>query len=84
MCWIRDGTWIANEARSPELAIIISYPKGASGIILLLIIKKADKISRILPDFICKNNRFSACLYNFEQTGTITIFGEHGVIAQIP
>ena len=24
-------------------------------------IKNAHKISRILPDFICKNNRFSAC-----------------------
>ena len=24
-------------------------------------IKTAHKISRILPDFICKNNRFSAC-----------------------
>ena len=42
-----------------------------------LAIINAHKISRILPDFICKNNRFSAC-FNFEQTRTITIFGEHG------
>ena len=40
-------------------------------------IKNAHKISRILPDFICKNNRFSAC-FDFEQTRTVTIFGEHG------
>ena len=43
-----------------ELAIIISYPTSASGIIVLW--KKGHKISRILPNFInCKNNRFSAC-----------------------
>ena len=28
--------WIANEARSTELAVIISYPTIASGIIILL------------------------------------------------
>ena len=34
-------------------------------------IKNAQKILRILPDCICKNNRFSACT-------VYTIFGEHG------
>ena len=34
-------------------------------------IKNAQKILRILPDCICKNNRFSTCT-------VYTIFGEHG------
>ena len=42
-------------------------------------IKNAHKIWRILPEFICKNNQFSAC-FNFEQTGTVTIVGEHGIM----
>ena len=48
--------WIANKARSAQLAIIISYPTGVSWIIVLL--KTPRKISRSL---ICKNNRFSTC-----------------------
>ena len=39
---------IANEARSAELAIIISYPTSASGIIVLL--KTSTKTSLNLPD----------------------------------
>ena len=38
--------------------MIIWYSTSTSGIIVF--IKNAHKISRILPDFICKNNRFSA------------------------
>ena len=49
--------------------IIISYPTSASGIIVF--IKNAQKILRILSDCICKNNRFSTCT-------VYTIFGEHG------
>ena len=56
--WVQDGR-SANEARTAELAIIVSYPTSASGIIVLL--KNAPKISRIRPDFICKNKRISAC-----------------------
>ena len=53
-------TWLeANEACSVELAIIISYPKIASGKIILL--KTPTKYLRIRLDFICKNNQFSAC-----------------------
>ena len=63
-----------------ELAIIISYPTSTSGIIVFL--KTPDKISRILPEFSCKNNRFSACFY-FEQTGVVAMFGEHGIMAHI-
>ena len=46
-------------------------------------VKNAHKISWILPHFICKNNRFSAWL-NFEQKRSVTIFGEHGIMAQSP
>ena len=54
---------VANEARSDELAIIIKYQTSASIIIVFLIIKNAHRVSRILPDFICKNNRFLACFF---------------------
>ena len=49
---------VANEARSAELAINISYPKREWNKCFL---KNAHKISQILPDFICKNDRFAAC-----------------------
>ena len=42
------------------------------------LIKKAHKIFRIRPDFICKNNRIQF-VFNFEQTRTVTMFGEHGI-----
>ena len=67
--------------RSTELAIIISYPTSASGTIIL--IKTAHKIWRILPDFICEPSDFHL-VFNFEQTRTVTIFGEHGITAHIP
>ena len=39
-------------------------------------------ISRILPNIISKNNRFSAVFFfNFEQTRIVTIFREHGIMA---
>ena len=38
--------------------------------------KNAYKISRILPDFFAKTTDFQLIL-NFEQTCTVTIFGEH-------
>ena len=46
-------------------------------------IKNAHKISRILPDFICKSNQIQVS-FNFGQTRTVTIFGEHGIMADIP
>ena len=71
-----------NEARSAKLAIIISYLNiTASGS------KNAHKISlKILPDFICKKKSdFQLFLINyFEQTCTVTMFGEHGTMAHIP
>ena len=41
-------------------------------------------ISRILPNIKSKNNRFSAVVFfffNFEQTRTVTIFRQHGIMA---
>ena len=72
-----------NEARSAELAIIILYLNiTVSGF------KHAHKISlRILPDFICeKKSDFQLffLINYFEQTCTVTIFGEHGTMAHIP
>jgi len=45
--------------------------------------KNAHKIPRILPDFICKTTDFQL-VFNFEQTRTVTIFEEHGIMAHIP
>ena len=41
-------------------------------------IKNPNKISRILPDFICKTTNFQL-VFNFGQTRTVTILGEHGI-----
>ena len=69
---------ICNEARSTELAVNIPYLTSASG--NFFFIKNANNIWRILSAIICKNNRFSVCFY-FEQRRTVTIFGEHGIMA---
>ena len=66
-CWLGQSDWFAISDHLTivprmcvgyQLAIIISYPTSASGI--MVFIKNADKISRILTYFICKNKRFSA------------------------
>ena len=54
------------------MAIII-YPTSASGIIVLL--KK--------PNSFVKTTDFQL-VFNFEQTRTVTIFGEHGIMVHIP
>ena len=46
-------------------------------------VKNAHKISRILPGFICKRNRFQL-VFNFEQMRTVTLFGEQATMAHIP
>ena len=74
---------VANEARSAELAlaIIILYPTRASGIIVLL--KTPTKYREFLPTISVKTTNFQL-VFNFEQTRTVTIFGEHGIMAHIP
>ena len=64
-----------------ELAIIISYPTSASGIIALL--KTPTKYGEFFPTLFVKINDF-LLVFNFEQTHTVTIFGEHGIMAPIP
>ena len=75
---------MANEARSAELAIIISYLTSASGIIVLL--KTPTKYREFFSTLFClfvKTTDFQL-LFNFEQTRTVTIFGEHGIMAHVP
>ena len=61
-----------------ELAIIISYPTSASGIIVLS--KTPTNYREFFPTLFVKTTDFQLLL-NFEQTRTVTIFGEHGIVA---
>ena len=64
-----------------ELAIVISHPTNASGIIVLL--KTPIKYREIFPTLFVKTTNFQL-VFNFEQMCTVTIFGEHGIMAHIP
>ena len=64
-----------------ELAIIISNPQSASGIIVLL--KTPTKHREFFATLLVKTTDFRL-ISNFEQTRTVTIFGEHGIMAHIP
>ena len=66
---------------SSELAIIISYLTSASGIIVLL--KTPAKYREFFPTLLVKTTDFQLVL-NFEQTRTVTIFGDYGIMAHIP
>ena len=68
--------WIAKQALSAELAIIISYPTSASGITVLL--KTPTKNREFFPTLFVKTTDFQL-VFNFEQTRTVTMFGEHGI-----
>ena len=70
---------MASEACSAKLAIIISYPASASGIIILL--KTSTKYREFFPILFAKTTNFQL-VFNFEQTSTVTI-GEHGIMAHI-
>ena len=61
--------------RSTDLAIIISYPTSASGIIVLL--QTPTKYREFSPILFLKTIDFQLVI-NFEQARTVTIFGEHG------
>ena len=67
-----------------SLAIIMSYCPTASnkrnGIIVLL--KTPTKYQEFSPTLFVKTTDFQL-VYNFEQTSTVSMFGEHGIIAQI-
>ena len=64
-----------------ELAIIISHPTSTSGTIVLL--KMPRKYREFFPTLLVKTIDFKLVL-NFGQTSTVTIFGEHGIMAHIP
>ena len=62
-------------------AIIMLYPTSEWN---NCFIKTArHKISRNVPDFICETGDFQL-VFNFEQTRSATVFGEHGIMAHIP
>ena len=62
------------------LAIIISFPIGASGIIVLL--KTPTKYRKFFPTLFLKTTDFQL-VFNFERTRTVTIFGKYGILALI-
>ena len=62
---------VANEARSAELAIIISYPTSTSGITVLL--KTPTKYREFFPTLFTKT-------IDFQQTRVVIILGEHGIM----
>ena len=66
---------MANEACSAQLAI-------TSGIIIVLV-KTPTKYREFFPTLFVKTTDFQL-VFNFEQTRTVTILGEHGIKAHIP
>ena len=63
-----------------ESAIIIAYPTSASGIFVLL--KTATKCREFSSTLFVKTTDFQL-VFNSAQTRTVTIFGEHGIMAHI-
>ena len=59
------------------MAITVSYPASASEIIVLL--KTPTKYRELFPTSLGKTNDFQL-VFNFEQTRTVTVFGEHGIM----
>ena len=59
---------------------MVDSQRGASGIIVVL--KTPTEYREFFPTFV-KTTDFQL-VFNFEQTRTVTIFGEHGVMAHIP
>ena len=58
---------------------LISNATTASGIIVLL--KNPTKYREFFPTLFVKTTDFQL-VFNFEQTCTVTTFGEHGIIAK--
>ena len=66
--------------RRAKLAIIISHPTSASGIIGSL--KTPTKYPEFFPTSFVKKPDFQL-VFKIEYTHTFTIFGEHGIMAHI-
>ena len=89
--WCAYFPWEFEESRDGkrEMAAETSQPVTLTSTFFLYRVvtqrSSLHKISRILPDFIKKKKKKDFQLvFNFEQTRTVTIFGEHGIIAHIP
>ena len=65
-----------------EMAMIISYPTSASGIYFVLL-KTPSKYREFSPTLFEKTTDFQL-VFNFERMCTVTLFGEHGIMAHIP
>ena len=63
--------------RSVELALIISYSTSTSGLIVSF--KMPTKYREFVPTLFVKTTDFQL-LFKFEQTRTVTIFGEPCII----
>ena len=71
-----DMRWyIANEVRSAKLAIINSYPT-------IVLLKTPTKYREFFQTLFVKTTDFQL-VFNFQQTRTVTIFEEHGIMAHI-
>ena len=55
--------------------------EARSAELAIIIIQKCRQ--NIKNNSSCKNNNFQL-VFNFEQMHTVTIFGEHGIMAHIP
>jgi len=66
---------------SAEVAIIISYPTSASGIIVLS--KRPTKYREFFPTLFVTTTNFQL-VFNFEQMHTVAIFGEQNITTHIP
>ena len=62
------------------LAVIISFPTSAGGIIVLL--KTPTEYRKFFPTLFLKTTDFQL-VFNFERTRTVTIFGKYGIMALI-
>ena len=62
------------------LAVIISFPASAGGIVVLL--KTPTKYRKFFPTLFLKTADFQL-VFNFERTRTVTIFGKYGIMALI-
>ena len=58
----------------------VSYPTSMSGIIVLL--KMPTKYWEFVLNFVISTEFH--LVFDFEQTRTVTIIGEHGIMAHIP
>ena len=58
----------------------VSYPTSMSGIIVLL--KMSTKYCEFVSNFVISTEFH--LVFDFEQTRTVTIIGEHGIMAHIP